>query len=341
MALFYAPAIFAYLLGSCVTPKLDVGRLLSIALATVASFVMLYGPFLLGVTWEQYRGLSTADYPQPPQLQALQSLLPFPIPKHSILYPALLQVAQSVHRIFPFSRGLFEDKVANLWCSLHTFHKLSRYSSATVQRLALAATLLTCLPPSAILLLRPRKELVALGFAACAWAFFLCSFQVHEKNVLLPLLPMTVLLAEQGGLRPEVRSWVGFANLLAAWTLFPLLKRDGLQVPYFVLTALWAWLMALPPFSLSAYFGQARDKERAKTPVDVLTAVLHLSAYVAMVVWHLLDAFVPPPFDKPDLWVVANVLVGTGGFGLCYCWCLWQLVLRSGWLGVEMKSKTQ
>jgi len=335
MALFYAPAIFAYLLGSCVTPRIDIGRFLSIALATIVSFAMLFAPFLLSTAYDQYRGVSVSDYPQPPQLQALLSILPFRIEKDSIIYPTLLQLTQSIHRVFPFSRGLFEDKVANLWCSLHQFHKLTRYSSTTVQRLALLATLATSLPACAILFLRPRKDLVPLGFATCAWSFFLCSYQVHEKNVLLPLLATTLLLAEHGGLRAHTRRWVGFANVLAAWSLFPLLRRDGLAVPYFVLAALWAWLLALPPFSLAAY------PLREATALDVVETVLHLAAYAAMVGWHFVEAFVPPPFDKPDLWVVANVLIGAGGFGLCYLWCLGQLTLRSGIWDKEAKAKTQ
>lgn len=131
--------------------------------------------------------------------------------------------------------------------------------------------------------------------------------------------------------------------------MFPLLKRDGLQVPYFVLTGLWAWLMGLPPFSLSAYevpfLGeQGREKGQDSAGGKVMemgTAVLHLGCYFAMVVWHFVEAFVRPPFDKPDLWVVANVIVGTGGFGLCYVWCLWQLLMRSGLLGSESKVKMQ
>ncbi len=332
MALFYAPAIFAYLLGSCLTPRIGIGRFVSIALATIASFAMLYGPFILGVLYEQIQGLSVADYPQPPQFEAL----PFRIDKSSIFYPVTLQLAQSIHRIFPFARGVFEDKVANLWCSLHTFHKLTRYSASTIQRLALAATLTAIVPPCTILLLKPKKELVLLGFATCAWAFFLCSYQVHEKNVLLPLLPMTMLLAEHGGLKQDTRAWVGFANILGCWTMFPLLKRDGLRVPYFVLTGLWGWLMGLPPFSLGAYATIGRERG----VVPSLIKILHFGAYAAMLAWHVVEAFVQPPVDKPDLWVVANVLIGAGGFGLCYLWCLWQLILRSGFLEAETKSKT-
>lgn len=33
---------------------------------------------------------------------------------------ALLQI---VHRVFPFARGLYEDKVANFWCTSNLVYK--------------------------------------------------------------------------------------------------------------------------------------------------------------------------------------------------------------------------
>jgi alpha-1,3-glucosyltransferase len=329
MALFYAPAVFAYMLGSCIKPRINLTRFLTIALSTLAAFAFLFAPLLLGSLFDARNGVSVGDYETPPLLLAL----PFPVDVKSWYYPPLLQLAQSIHRIFPFARGLFEDKVANLWCALHTFHKLHRYPTTLVQRAALVATSTAILPPCLILALRPRKELLPWGFATVAWAFFLCSYQVHEKNVLLPLLPMTLLLSGHRGLTPCIRAWVGFANILACWTMFPLLKKDELRIPYFVLTLLWAYLLGLPPTSFSAY----RRAERGG--LGILTKILHLGFYAGMIAWHILEAFVEPPSDKPDLWVVANVLVGATGFGICYLWCLWNLVLRSGYLGVEMKSK--
>jgi alpha-1,3-glucosyltransferase len=322
MALFYAPAVFAYLLGICIFPKWNIGRLCSIALVTAASFAVLYLPFLLGVLYDIYRGESRGDLPIPPLITSL----PFSLDEKSWYYPILLQMAQSIHRIFPFARGLFEDKVANIWCAIHTFHKLNRYPSALLQRAALAATSAAISLPCVILFLKPKKTLLPLGVAATSWGFFLCSYQVHEKNVLLPLLPMTVLLSGERGLLPEVRAWIGLANMLGAWTMFPLLKRDELRVPYFVITLLWAYLLGLPPVSLSTYhYG-------GKGGLDLLTKFLHLNIYLAMVGWHIGEAFWPPPADKPDLWTVANALIGAGGFGICYLWCLWTLVQKSGLL---------
>ena len=60
---------------------------------------------------------------------------------NSYLYSLLLQLTQSIHRIFPFPRGLFEDKVANVWCAIHTLHKLNTYSIPLLQRVSLLSTI--------------------------------------------------------------------------------------------------------------------------------------------------------------------------------------------------------
>ncbi|OCL08052.1 glycosyltransferase family 57 protein [Glonium stellatum] len=335
MALFYAPAVFVYLLGICIVPRINPARFIGIAISTVLSFAILFAPFLLGVAYDTYRGIQIEDLPIPPLLATLS----IPLDEKAWYYPTVLQLAQSIHRIFPFARGLFEDKVANVWCAIHTFHKLHKYSSVLVQRAALLATTAAITPPCLVLLLKPRKELLPLALAATSWGFFLCSYQVHEKNVLLPLLPMTVLLSGAGGLLPSIRAWVGLANLLGVWTMFPLLKRDELRVPYFVLSLLWAYLLGLPPVSLSAYY------EGTSGGLSLPTKILHLNFYLAMIGWHVIEAFVPPPSNKPDLWIVANVLVGAAGFGVCYLWCLWALLTKSGLLGSKTveteREKTQ
>lgn len=37
---------------------------------------------------------------------------------------SLEQISQVVHRIFPLARGVFEDKVANVWCLVNIFYKI-------------------------------------------------------------------------------------------------------------------------------------------------------------------------------------------------------------------------
>ena len=335
MALYFAPVIFAYLMGSCLAPNVNVRRFILLALATVVSFVVAFAPLLLGATYELRLSPSRVIGLQPP---SLLSSLPMQLDSKSWYYPILLELTQTIHRIFPFARGIFEDKVANLWCCIHTIHKLNMYPIPMLQRISLCATLASILPASMTISLFPRKELFPWAMASSAWGFFLCSFQVHEKSVLLPLLPMTVLLGIDGGLGPEMRAWIGWANTLAVWTLFPLLKRDKLRVPYAVLTLLWTYLLGLPPASWSLY--TPKRNELAEP-----TKLLHLAFYIAMIVWHALEAMCEPPSGKPDLWVVINTLIGFAGFGVCWCWCTWQLVLRSGvledYFGVRLRIERQ
>lgn len=341
MALYFAPAIFAYLLGVCLLPRLHIGRFIGIASITLLSFALIFAPQLLGSLYDTHRGtsqpLSTIDRHVNP-LFAL--VLPY-IDPQSLFYPLLLQLTQTIHRVFPFVRGLFEGKVANMWCAIHTIHKLHTYPIPLLQRVSLFATLMSILPACMIISLFPQKELLPWALASSAWGFFLCSFQVHEKSDLLPLLPLTILLAGDGGLGVEMRAWIGWANMLGVWTLFPLLKRDELRVPYYVLSLLWAYLMGLPPTSLDLYIG----KQASKSGMRLSTKALHLTFYAVMAAWHLLEAFVEMPKGKPDLWVVLNVLIGVAGFSICYLWCTWQLILRSGvmeeWFGfrAQMQAK--
>ena len=344
MSLYYAPVIAAYLMGICLDPRPNITRLIAIATTTLISFAAFFSPLVLGGIYDAHRGISpdpdSKTLPTPPLL----SSLPFEFDPQSFYYPALIQLAQSIHRIFPFARGIFEDKVANLWCALHTVHKLTPYSKPMIQQISLLITIASILPASMIIMQFPRRELVPWAMASSAWGFFMCSFQVHEKSVLLPLLPMTIMLGGDGGLGPEMRAWIGWANMLGVWTMFPLLKRDELRVPYAVLSLLWAYLLGLPPAIWNLYLGRQPKNGGLK----LATRVLHAGFYVAMIVWHGLEAFVKTPEGKPDLWVVINVFIGAAGFGICYLWCTWQLILRSGileeYFGFRMRveaSKTK
>lgn len=132
------------------------------------------------------------------------------LPILSIKLDMMLNV---IERIFPFSRGLFEvalstfvclfsalffhciniliikimkDKVANFWCSLSVLVKLrEKFDINTLSKISLLVTALLNLPSGFNLLLKPSKAKFLLALVNSALIFFLFSFQVHEKSILL------------------------------------------------------------------------------------------------------------------------------------------------------------
>uniref|UniRef100_A0A8C1JGC6 Alpha-1,3-glucosyltransferase n=1 Tax=Cyprinus carpio TaxID=7962 RepID=A0A8C1JGC6_CYPCA len=149
MELYHSLPFFCYLLGKCIKQGL-IGRgffqLAKISLTVLVTFALCWMPFL-------------SDPKQP------------------------LQV---LHRLFPFGRGLFEDKVANTWCSLNVLIKIKTLLSRETQLfLSFALTLLFILPSSLKLLSKPNLWQFKLALVNSSLAFFLFSFQVHEKSILL------------------------------------------------------------------------------------------------------------------------------------------------------------
>ena len=163
MALFYALAFFFYLLGICYAKGRRTGTslLLKIGITVILGFSLVLVPFVLS---------ESAHSP-------------------------LDNVVQIFRRVFPFHRGLWEDKVANFWCSLNLLVKLRKlYELETLARMSAAFTLMSALPSCFMVFKRPTTKQFVYTLLTCSFSFFLFSFQVHEKSILLPALPCMLLL---------------------------------------------------------------------------------------------------------------------------------------------------
>jgi alpha-1,3-glucosyltransferase len=153
--------------------------LVRLGVTTVLSFIVLFSPFL------------------PP-------------------FAPLGAVLDPITRIFPFARGLFEDKVANFWCASNVVLKWRNFASpALLIRLSTFLTAAGFLPAVAGMLITgykvqapanekrtkdeeasvPCLQLLPYALLTSAMSFFLFSFQVHEKTILLPLMPLMLLLS--------------------------------------------------------------------------------------------------------------------------------------------------
>lgn len=302
MALYYAPGVFAYLLGKCLWlgGREGLNLFLHLGLTVALSFTLLFLPFLT----------------------------PFPA-----------SLFQALHRIFPFARGLFEDKVANFWCTLNIVIKLRNLASVqTLARLSLVMTGLAVLPSTAGVVWisyrlgqrtsssksnsgstassnspakdpsrpAPTSHLLPHLLLTSSLSFFLFSFQVHEKSILLPLMPLTLLMgAREKGYGRLDWEWGVLMNNVAVFSMFPLLKKDGLIVQYVALTLLWNFLIGYNPFKLRS---------------NSFVKLLSLTAYSTILILHTLEFLTTPPPHLPDLFPVLNLTVSAGVFGLAWLW---------------------
>jgi len=144
-------------------------------------------------------------------------------------------ILDPISRIFPFNRGLFEDKVANFWCASNVVFKWNnRVSRGALVQLSTGLTALGFLPSVVVLLKaslntqiksasppsRPRHTpilpLLPYALLTSSMSFFLFSFQVHEKTILLPLMPITLMLSG-ASLDSAVFAWGVLVNNVAVF----------------------------------------------------------------------------------------------------------------------------
>jgi alpha-1,3-glucosyltransferase len=156
MSLYYAPVFFCCLLRKCfVQPGIaaKIGKLLTLGVTVMAVFGILWAPFCV--------------YHHP----------------EDTCVSSLLQV---LHRQFPFSRGIFEDKVANIWYAVSVAVDFRAFLSHSLLLRASLLLTLTLLAPTCYFLLTTPVTLVTflLAMINSSLAFFLASFQVRGSRII-------------------------------------------------------------------------------------------------------------------------------------------------------------
>ncbi|CAH1241152.1 ALG6 [Branchiostoma lanceolatum] len=269
MSLYHAMPFFCYLLGKCWQQRWTKGffTLCCIGVSVLATFAFVWLPFL-----------TEKDL--------------------------FLQV---VHRIFPVARGVFEDKVSNFWCSLSVVVKFRNFlSHEGLLSLCLATTLLGLVPSSLDLLFRPSVNKFKLALVNSSLVFFLFSFQVHEKSILLPALPVCLLLPW----RPFTSTWF---LTIATFSMLPLLVKDGLVMATLITSILFiiAVELGLQGVSLDPTVGCPvclwSSKNLPWLPHRMFFYAVKSGFYASLMgalFLGLLSIAVPPPSSLPDLWPV-------------------------------------
>jgi alpha-1,3-glucosyltransferase len=322
MELYHAPALFAYLLGRCFSDRkhngsVDTRRAVTkfclLGMTVISTFTLLWFPFVI--------------YPRSSDVTKFHSA----------------GIAQVIQRLFPFQRGLFEGKVSNIWCALSVkpFSIRKRVPESSLPFLALGLTLMLILPPCWFLFEAGRcqtitdkattkkngrksplrnvsgaKDLkfVLWGSAATALAFFLASFQVHEKGILIPLAPISLLILDA----PRFISWF---SVVAAWTLWPLIVIDRLANPYVCCIVIFICVCNLSSITSCENHLDIFWENPTKFILPLSGAIMVLS--------HISELFIVPPRNLPDLFPVLWSIFGCGMCIFSYLVTIWAMTMMN------------
>ncbi|XP_075244981.1 putative dolichyl pyrophosphate Man9GlcNAc2 alpha-1,3-glucosyltransferase [Convolutriloba macropyga] len=248
MELYHALPIFCYLLSICCECSISnfCLKISKIGLTVIFSFAIIWLPFM----------------------QNTESVL------------------QVVSRLFPLNRGLFEDKVANIWCTLNNVAKIRLlFDQSQLAVLSASLTLLASLP-SCILVFKQRNiKNFFTSLTSTALSFFLFSYQVHEKSILLFSIPLTLLV-----------EYTNCHLVIHYLTVCSLSMSHLYFKDEFLLSATSYNLL----FSIFLHFICSDNSKRGTTDYKSLI-IVSWSGFLAII---LLMVFGPIPKKLPDIYIV-------------------------------------
>jgi len=164
---------------------------------------------------------------------------------------------------------------------------------------------------------------------SCALSFFLASFQVHEKSILLALAPCTLLLWQD----PVFVEWFSF---VCVWSLWPLLQVDRLQSAYTCMVIIFACLVWI------RRVGTGQRHFPTVFSGNMIMSSIPTLSYIGMLGLHLAQVLIPPPTSLPDLYEVLWSVAGCGMFGIAWLVTIAKIYafsLRNPTASPQVKSK--
>ncbi|THD27992.1 Alpha-1 3-glucosyltransferase [Fasciola hepatica] len=254
MELYHSLPLFFYLLGKCVHSPASLGmiRLLKLSAAVLSTLALVFTPFLTNTT---------------------------------TLY-------QVFHRLFPVARGLYEDKVANFWCATSPLLKWPvLFAQMDLVKLCIASVALLSFPGCLSLLVRPSRRRLLYTLSSTSMAFFLFSYQVHEKSILLVAIPALCTLP----ICPLPSFLFALSSTLSMWPLF---LKDQLVVPCLCTTLIFVSMGSI------VLMRSPSSTEANSSPASVYSLTLLFMILSSYGVIFFSQALWYPPAAYPDLFAL-------------------------------------
>ncbi|KAF8639779.1 hypothetical protein AX17_001039 [Amanita inopinata Kibby_2008] len=233
--MYLAPAYFIYLLRSyCLTPsgQVQVKNFLSLANSVIAIFVVSLGPFIL--------------MGQLPQL--FSRLFPFTRGlNHAYWAPNTWALVTAIDRILLQCKRKGLDTVVNASGVASTSRGLVGDTVfAVIPNIQPVHTFITTVLFQSICLIKlwmtPTYKSFLTSLTLCGYSSFLFGWHVHEKAILLVLIPLSLIAAER---HAYFRTFV-IASVAGIFSLFPLLFTPAESIVKVIYAIIWITFIYVP-----------------------------------------------------------------------------------------------
>ena len=188
MSAYFAPAFFSHLLGKCLRRKNPILSLLKLGIAVIVTFVIVWWPYLHSV--DDFLMVNTHLIIF--KLWNCTSCLLLWCKLHIADWWIKMLMTQVLSRLAPCEREIYDDYVANFWCTTSILIKWKKlFTTPSLKSISLAATVLASLPSMVHQIFSPSNEGFLYGLLNSSMAFYLFSFQGIYIHSIFNLHPTT------------------------------------------------------------------------------------------------------------------------------------------------------
>lgn len=148
------------------------------------------------------------------------------------------------------------------------------------------------------------KKITILSFFITSLSFFLFSFHVHEKTILVPLLAFMLSTSFK-----LIRNISKSFYLISLFSLYPLLKRENQEIPYLI-------LMIFIYFFAKFIYNSFDDKKTEKNNQTKIGIISNLVSFILdnleyidilfIICYHISEIYIPPPTRYPWFYPLIN-----------------------------------
>merc|ERR1711862_917474 len=175
-------------------------------------------------------------------------------------------------------------------------------------------------------------EIILWTISSTSISFFLGSYQVHEKSILMSVSIISLLFVYD-------KKFVGyFFTIISTWTLYPLIQIDELCIGYYCIMIIFICLLWIYNLLQDDEEDEEDINVKKKRLIQWLTYNIIIPiSWICMIFLHIIEIIFKNkvPSHLPDLFSVLWSIIGCIFFCWSWLYCTWNVYFLYCWSSEE------